>query len=330
MISAAATIIELDPALLAPSPFSPRADETTDSASFLQLFDSIRQSGQQVPILVARDGDGFVCVYGHRRVRVAELLETTVKAIVGDLGPLESLLAQGLENSGRLELTFIEKARFAWRLHKDGLDAELIARTMAVDATAVSRFLKVAGNIDPTVLDKIGRAPKIGRPRWISLANEYEKRPEKLAVRRAAYKALEEKGFDAMSSDRRFEKVRRAISGKTDRAIESRLVMSSDNRVIAQVRASGDGSHTIKIEQDRAEFATALVEALPWLFSAREAGMTLQVVQNAAPGSAAKSDRRQRGSSRTARRRAVPAVVDGRAAPGDAVPPEASTTVGNG
>ena len=79
-----AAVVDLDPAAVDGSMVSDRLTAEVDP-SFDALVESMRSSGQQVPILVRPHPDAkerFQVAYGHRRLRAAGILGTRIKAIV--------------------------------------------------------------------------------------------------------------------------------------------------------------------------------------------------------------------------------------------------------
>lgn len=109
-------IVDLEPALIDNS-FVPDRMEAPEeqNAAFRDL---IRQHGQNVPILVRpKPGatERYEVAFGHRRLKAARELGIKVRAVVRPLTDEQLVIAQGQENSGRTDLTFIERARFAAR-----------------------------------------------------------------------------------------------------------------------------------------------------------------------------------------------------------------------
>jgi ParB family chromosome partitioning protein len=70
----------------------------------------------------------YQTAFGHRRVRAARVLARPVKAIVRTLSDDELIIAQGVENSAREDLSFIERAVFALRLENAGVTAQSFNR----------------------------------------------------------------------------------------------------------------------------------------------------------------------------------------------------------
>jgi ParB family transcriptional regulator, chromosome partitioning protein len=85
------------------------------------------------------------------------------------------LLAQGLENSARQDLSWIEKASFAARMEHADIRARDIRAALQVDDAELARFRSVLSALGDDIPALIGRAPKIGRPRWTALAAQVAK-----------------------------------------------------------------------------------------------------------------------------------------------------------
>ncbi|WP_438800714.1 hypothetical protein, partial [Acinetobacter baumannii] len=67
-------------------------------------------------------------------------LGSTVKAVVVNLTDSELVVAQGIENSARQDLSWIERAVFAWRLEHAGIEAREIRAALNTDKTELSRY----------------------------------------------------------------------------------------------------------------------------------------------------------------------------------------------
>lgn len=165
-------VFELDPSVVDASIVSDRLSSFDDPA-FDELKNAIETSGQQVPVLVRRhptEQGRFQAAYGHRRIRVAGDLGRKVKAIVRPLTDAEMVIAQGQENGQRLDLSFIERAVFAAKLDAEGFDRDVVCSALGIDKPEVSRLLTVANSVSREIINAIGPAPKVGRPRWLKLA----------------------------------------------------------------------------------------------------------------------------------------------------------------
>lgn len=163
---------EIDPALIDDD--GPKDRLAITDADVAALADSIRQHGQQVPIMVRPLADApgrYRVVYGRRRLRALKLAGLPAKALVRSLTDEQAILAQGQENSLRLDPSFIEKAIFVAELADAGYDPAVILDALAIDKPMLSRMTKVARTIPADVIRFVGPAHGIGRRRWEDLAD---------------------------------------------------------------------------------------------------------------------------------------------------------------
>lgn len=219
---ALSAIRELDPAQIDDWGPSDRMTEFTtvnaedEGDSFDTLLASIRDSGQQVPILVRKHGSEgrFQVIYGRRRLQACRTLGIKVKANVQDLDDATALLAKGLENAARRNLSFYEKARFAAAIRAAGHDTATARTVLGLSASGLSHLTKVTDNVPPDVGNGIGAAPKSGRPKWTALADAFA---EGKATRAASLDHLATLGAE-LTSDDRLESLLKAIARRGARA----------------------------------------------------------------------------------------------------------------
>ena len=226
-------------------------------ADVASLAASIKEHGQQVPIMVRPLADKpgrYKIVYGRRRLRALQSIGVPARALVRTLSDEEAILAQGQENSHRLDPSFIEKALFAAQLSDNGYDQPVILDALAIDKPMLSRMTKVARTIPETVIQLIGSAHGVGRRRWEDLADKAKDSNADL-VRIAS-----DLGLDQIpTSDDRFARVSDAIArlGKPARPAKSaaHMVVSSDGKTLAEVKDS-PRALTVKMSKvDTPEFA---------------------------------------------------------------------------
>ena len=144
-------------------------------ADVISLAESIKTHGQQVPIMVRPIADKpgqYRIIYGRRRLRALRFLGQPAKALVRSLTDEQAILAQGQENTQRLDPSFIEKALFATELADSGYEQSVILDALAVDKPMLSRMTKVARSIPKSVIEQIGSAHGVGRRRWETLADQ--------------------------------------------------------------------------------------------------------------------------------------------------------------
>jgi ParB family chromosome partitioning protein len=215
------------------------------------LVESIRESGQQVPILVRPHlevPDRYQIAYGHRRVRALTELGRPVRAVVKPLTDEELVVAQGQENSARTDLSYIERARFAMALAGRGFDRTLIMSALNMEKTQLSRLMSIGRLIPAEVADAIGPAPKAGRPRWELLAERFENiaKPDLSGL-------LADPGFRAADTDTRFNRVldamspskpgKQATAWKNDQGEKIAVIERSDSRVAVVIRTPEFGEY---------------------------------------------------------------------------------------
>ena len=222
-----------------------------DGDGFETLKFSIKDGGQQVPILVRRAGtEGrFEIIYGRRRLRACRELGRKVRANVQDLDDATALLAKGLENAARRNLSFYEKARFAAVIRAAGHDTKTVRQVLSLSASGLSHLTKVTDNIPDDVGDQIGAAPKSGRPKWTALAEAFLS--EKVSA--SSSFAILSKFSAELSSDDRLEQLMREVMRRGARLSEGREATPVPGVTIK----SGRGSIAMSIKRagENAAFA---------------------------------------------------------------------------
>lgn len=204
------TVVELDPAVIDGSFVRDRLEE--DPQALSELIAAIRDQGQNSPILLRPhpvDSGRYMVVFGHRRLKVAQALGRTVRAIVKSMADRDHVIAQGQENSARADLSFIEKAVFARKLTVLNYDSDsaTVMAALSVDRATLSKMLSVA-NMPDDVLAAIGGARSPGRDRWYALKMLLEK-PANLDFLRAVLKKTDLTG---LTGDARFALVIDALT----------------------------------------------------------------------------------------------------------------------
>ena len=165
---------ELDPVEIEDERYSDRLDPKDVD----DLRASIEQNGQTVPILVRRhpaETNRYLLVYGRRRLEAIRASDKVkkVRALIANLDDTAALRAQVSENTGRRDLSYIERALFAQELLASGFGSQAqIAEVLNVTRSAVSMSISVAKSIGTDLARAIGPAHGIGRPRWEALAKE--------------------------------------------------------------------------------------------------------------------------------------------------------------
>lgn len=125
-----------------------------DMGELQELADSLKANGQLQPIIVtARDDGKFELVAGHRRVEALKLAGiNTVEAIVKKLTNVQTVIANGLENLSRKDLTPVEEAETMLAIAK-----ALGTKSKLASAREVGRYIG-KNNVTVTARLKLAQA----------------------------------------------------------------------------------------------------------------------------------------------------------------------------
>jgi ParB family chromosome partitioning protein len=171
---------------------------------------------------------------------------------------MELVVAQAQENGPRADLSFIEKALFAANLNAHGFDRDTITMALGVDKPELSRLLTVANTVTPALISAIGPAPKVGRPRWLLLAERCEGSD---AAARAQNATLTEK-FRRADTNARFNIVLIALSDAAAPSDRKTALNTGKGQRVAWVERTKKG---IRLSSDEPAFAAFLQQRLPTL-----------------------------------------------------------------
>ncbi len=129
---------------IAPNPFQPR--KSFDQGSIQELADSIKARGMLQPILVIKDGAGYLMVAGERRFRAARLagMEKVSAVVLDDIDETDMLQIALEENLQREDLNPIETAE-AYRslLDRCGLTQTQLAGRVHKNRASVANTLRL-------------------------------------------------------------------------------------------------------------------------------------------------------------------------------------------
>ena len=253
------SVIDLDPHLIDPGGVLDRLEY--DEAEHARLVDSIREYGQQVPVLVRpnpEDPERYQIVYGRRRVLAMRDLDMPVKAMIRDLDDTALVMAQGQENTARKDLSFIEQANFARQMRDAGYKRKIICDALHIDKTVISRMFSIVDRIPVEAIHAIGAAPSVGRDRWMKMAEIMEEK--EVTGSEAAVLCMGD------TSDQRFEMLFKALTIAERRAAEARKPLPRPTRPL--VADDGERIGTVRISEDKItlELVDENVEGFPeWL-----------------------------------------------------------------
>jgi ParB family transcriptional regulator, chromosome partitioning protein len=271
----ARTLVELDPASIDPAPVRDRL-AMEDDPTFESLKVSIRSGGQQVPVLVRPHptiSGRYQAAYGHRRLRAARELGIRIKAIISSLDDEALVLAQGQENSERRDLSFIERALFALRLEGAGQPRPVIGNALGIDKGDLSRFISVARSVPEDIIRLIGPAPKVGRSRWMALAEHFAL-PAAL-IRAEAVTATPE--FANAGTEQRFALVlaaaeqrhpisKKTVSGRDGNTASTIVLKDAIGQTLVSIEDGPVISRIVIDSQRVPDFAAHLASQLPRIF----------------------------------------------------------------
>nr|WP_245291052.1 plasmid partitioning protein RepB [Methylobacterium aquaticum] len=276
------TIVDLDPALIDPSFVKDRLDH--DGGTFGEFKRQIEEHGQEVPILVrphpTRMGR-YQVAYGHRRLRALTELGRQVRAVVRELNDTDLVVAQGLENSARQDLSYIERALFACRLEDHGFERTIITNALSIDKGELSKLIAVARAVPEEIVTRIGPAPKIGRRRWVALA-EHIKTP---SVAKVVEKAVMDDAFMALDSDARFARIAALVTPQKLSPAASKLWEGQGGQATAEISRKG-ATVTLAIDRDPSfgEFVAARLDELYAAFLDQQASGVRSTEDGKGPG----------------------------------------------
>jgi ParB family chromosome partitioning protein len=266
-IAAGDHVVNLDPELVDASFIKDRIP-VEDDIHFDALVKDISEQGQQVPILVRpspSDPGRYQVAYGRRRIRAAAHLRIPVRAIVKVLTDEELVIAQAKENLERQDLSYIERALLARQLEERQFDRAMIMGALGIDKADLSRLLSVAHGVPADLILAIGPAPRVGRTRWVQVAELV-----KSAVgRRRAIAAVADESFRTADTNRRFGIVISRLQQKDAGASGGDdFIKSTSGRVLAQLEET---PRRARIVIEDGGFRAFLLSRLPSLVSEFEA-----------------------------------------------------------
>jgi ParB family chromosome partitioning protein len=221
-LETAAAAVELDPRTIIPSFVRDRMN-LEGNPQFPLFVESIRTEGQKLPILVRpvpEKTGTYQVAYGHRRLRACEILAIPVRAIVMPLTDEQLVIAQGIENTERANLSFIEQALFAVELKNRGFTRETIAKALgrgeAKGLAYISILTSTAGALPEALIRKIGPAPSVGRPKWEKLGSFFKDQKLPAEANSAVNGLVASQKWQALDSDERLAALLRVLDRRAD------------------------------------------------------------------------------------------------------------------
>ncbi|MFK0207869.1 MULTISPECIES: plasmid partitioning protein RepB [Agrobacterium] len=258
--SGGGAIRELDPLMVDPSPFPDRLPDD-DASDFETFRNSIRSEGQKVPIQVRKSPsspDRYQVIYGHRRLQAAKDLGIPVRAIEVEISDVELVIAQGIENADRQDLSWVERALFARRMDDADVKPRDIKAALSIDDPELARMRAVYRSVPLDIIEAIGRAAKVGRPRWVEFAKVFSERADLHEELRRVLSAAAEKrlgsdqkflaAFNALKPATEPRKDGKKIAGAAGEPLGSYLRTPKDIRISAETPAGAEFLDFIEAE----------------------------------------------------------------------------------
>lgn len=139
-----------------PNPFQPRT--RFDEDAIKELANSIKANGVLQPLLVKKDGEGFVLVAGERRLRAARVAGLKqVPVIVRDVDEREMMEMALVENVQREDLNPIDEAHaYQALIEKVGLTHDQISERVGKQRSSITNALRLLG-LPPEVREMVSR-----------------------------------------------------------------------------------------------------------------------------------------------------------------------------
>jgi chromosome partitioning protein len=263
-------VVDLDPDLIDDSFISDRLLNGEDP-DFEEFKDGIKTHGQKVPILVRphpRIEGRYEAAYGHRRLKACSLLGRKVRAVVAQFSDIDLVIAQGKENSDRLDPSYIERAMYARALEDHGFEKAVIMAALSVDKSALSRLLSVAHAIPFDLIKAIGPARKAGRPRWTAFADRFQKASD---VSETVLRLTAEDKFREADSDQRFSMLFEALETKRPNAGGHEFWKNARGQPVVRIERSNAATKLAIDENIAPDFGAFLIGRLQALYDEFEA-----------------------------------------------------------
>ena len=257
-------VVDIEPDLVDASFIRDRLDDL-DTADFEELKASIEEHGQQVPILVRpspQDDNRYQVAYGHRRLAALQALGRPVKAVVRDLSDEDLIVAQGKENLERKDLSFIERALFAARLEAHGIERHALMAALSVHKGNLSTMIAVANSLPLDLIQAVGAAPKVGRPRWEQLSQLLQETPGYWKER------VDMERFMRLDSDARFALLLKSLTPKRKSGPYIYPLKSREGISFARIEQNDGKTKVIVDEAITPEFGHYLITNLPEIYAA--------------------------------------------------------------
>src|SRR5271165_2411245 len=196
------------------------------------------------------------------KIAAGDHVVSLVPALIRAMTDVELVVAQTKENLDRQDLSYIERALLARQLEDRQFERAIVMSALGVDKADLSRLLTLANALPIELIQAIGPAPKIGRPRWHQLAELLRT----AATRKQAMTIVAERDFGNSDTNQRFAILMRSLRQPAPKPgnVQAKDIRTKNGRLLARV---DDGGRHVRLLIDHAEFKTFLLSRLPDLVS---------------------------------------------------------------
>ena len=207
---------------------------------------SIKELGQQVPILVRKNNSGYELIAGERRWRAMQSLQQeNIDAIVMDVTDKESALIAIVENVQREQLNVIEEAEALLKLHNEyDMTHEDISKYVGKSRSHVTNILRL-NDLSEYVKSKLSTGLiEMGHARAVlSLDNSRQDQ----IIRNAVARKLSVRSVESLARSAKVTPAKTSkIPNRDTFLLQKELSEELAAEVILQHNAKGDGKIEIK------------------------------------------------------------------------------------
>ncbi len=198
------------------NPYQPRHE--FDEEAIKELAQSISKHGLLQPVVLIKDGNGYILVAGERRLRATKLLgEEFIKAIIVDYSKEDLREYALIENIQREDLNPLEVAYSLQSLIEEhGFTHEELANTIAKSRTYVTNLLRIL-NLPEFVHEKIKKGVlSVGHAKvLIGLDKEDLKN---------VVEEIEKKSLNVRDTEKLIQRLKKPEQEKEDSPLDKRVV----------------------------------------------------------------------------------------------------------
>ena len=208
------------------------------------IAESIKELGQQVPILVRQNDSGYELIAGERRWRAMQSIQAqNIDALVMDVDDKESALIAIVENVQREQLNSIEEAEALEKLHTDyDMTHDDIAKYTGKSRSHITNILRLNDLVDYVKTKLQDGSIEMGHARAVlSLDSSLQE----TIIKNAVIKRLSVRAVEALARNSRVKNVKKSNDINQDTvALEKDL----SEHLAADIKISHKSNGTGKLE----------------------------------------------------------------------------------